>query len=72
VLKFGTWSRFSTQCGHETADLVVFDLAAIRDKATFFEPHQHSEGIDYVFVNGAAVVDAGKLTHATPDKVLIR
>jgi len=54
------------------ADLVVFDLAAIRDKATFFEPHQHSEGIDYVFVNGAAVVDAGQLTHATPGKVLVR
>jgi N-acyl-D-amino-acid deacylase len=54
------------------ADLVVFDLATIRDKATFFEPHQHSEGIDYVFVNGAAVVDAGKLTHTTPGKVLVR
>ena len=48
------------------ADIVIFDLATIRDKATFFEPHQHSEGIDYVFINGTAVVDAGKLTHATP------
>ena len=47
------------------ADIVVFDLATIRDKATFFEPHQHSEGVDYVFVNGTAVVDGGKLTHAT-------
>jgi N-acyl-D-amino-acid deacylase len=54
------------------ADIVIFDLATIRDKATFFEPHQHSEGIDYVFINGAAVVDAGKLTNATPGKVLIR
>lgn len=54
------------------ADLVVFDLATIRDKATFFEPHQHSEGIDYVFINGTAVVDAGTLTHATPGKVLVR
>ena len=54
------------------ADIVIFDLAAIRDKATFFEPHQHSEGIDYVLINGTPVVDAGKLTHATPGKVLIR
>ena len=54
------------------ADLVVFDLATIRDKATFFEPHQHSEGIDFVFINGMAVVDAGKLTQALPGKVLLR
>ena len=50
------------------ADLVVFDLATIRDKATFFEPHQHSEGIDYVFVNGVAVVDGTKLTTRCPAK----
>jgi N-acyl-D-amino-acid deacylase len=54
------------------ADVVVFDLATIRDKATFFEPHQHSEGVEHVFINGTAVVDAGKLTHATPGKVLVR
>jgi len=54
------------------ADLVVFDLGAIRDKATFFEPHQHSEGVDYVFVNGVAVVDAGRLTHAHAGRVLAR
>jgi len=54
------------------ADIVVFDLATIRDKATFFEPHQHSEGVEHVFINGVAVVDAGKLTHATPGKVLVR
>lgn len=54
------------------ADIVIFDIATIRDKATFFEPHQYSEGIDYVFINGTAVVDAGKLTHANPGKVLLR
>jgi N-acyl-D-aspartate/D-glutamate deacylase len=54
------------------ADLVVFDAATIRDKATFFEPHQHSEGIDYVFINGVAVLDAAKLTGALPGRVLTR
>ena len=54
------------------ADLVILDLATIRDKATFFEPHQYSEGIDFVFVNGVAVVDATKLTWALPGKVITR
>jgi N-acyl-D-amino-acid deacylase len=54
------------------ADLVVFDLETIRDTATFFDPHQHSEGIDYVFVNGVAVVDGGMRTLALPGRVLVR
>lgn len=54
------------------ADLVVFDMNTIRDKATFFEPHQYSEGIDFVFVNGVAVVDGTKLTWALPGKVITR
>jgi N-acyl-D-amino-acid deacylase len=54
------------------ADLVVFDPATIRDKATFFEPHQYSEGVEYVFVNGVAVVDGSKITWALPGKVITR
>jgi N-acyl-D-aspartate/D-glutamate deacylase len=54
------------------ADLVVFDGATIRDKATFFEPHQYSEGVPYVFVNGVAVVDDGRVTWALPGKVITR
>jgi N-acyl-D-amino-acid deacylase len=52
------------------ADLVVFDLQTVADTSTFVEPHQYPTGIPYVFVNGAAVVDNGKLTGATPGKVL--
>jgi N-acyl-D-amino-acid deacylase len=52
------------------ADLVVFDPQTIADKATFTEPHQYPEGIPYVLVNGAAVMDDGKFTKATPGKVL--
>lgn len=54
------------------ADIVIFDLATIRDKATFFEPHQHSEGVDYVFINGVPAVDAGKLTQSLTGKLLVR
>lgn len=54
------------------ADLVVFDGDTIRDKATFFEPHQHSEGIAHVFVNGVARVKDGRIVDALPGRVLVR
>ncbi len=54
------------------ADVVVFDLATIRDKATFFAPHQYAEGIELVLVNGIPVVDAGQPTWKLPGKVLTR
>ena len=40
----------------------VFDLEEIRDMATALEPHQFAEGVEWVFVNGAAVVEGGR-TH---------
>ena len=43
------------------ADLTVFDENRIIDKATFEEPLQASDGIQFVFVNGVAVVKDGKL-----------
>src|SRR5690606_25236657 len=41
------------------ADLVVMDLAAVRDKATFTDPHQHSEGIEWVFLGGEVIRERG-------------
>jgi N-acyl-D-aspartate/D-glutamate deacylase len=52
------------------ADVVVFDLSTIRDKATFFQPHQYAEGIEHVLVNGVAVVEAGKLTWKLPGRII--
>lgn len=52
------------------ADLVVLDLERLHDRATFFEPHQYPEGVDYVLINGAFVVDGGALTGALPGKLL--
>lgn len=52
------------------ADIVVFDPVRVRDHATFSEPHQYAEGIEYVLVNGTLVVDGGKHTGARPGRVL--
>jgi N-acyl-D-amino-acid deacylase len=52
------------------ADVVVFDLENIRDKATFFQPHQYAEGIEQVLVNGVAVVEDSKLTWKLAGKIL--
>jgi N-acyl-D-amino-acid deacylase len=52
------------------ADLVIFDPEKIRDLATFEQPNQLSQGMDYVMVNGVAVVATGKMTGALPGKVL--
>ena len=52
------------------ADLVILDLEKLADKATFFEPHQYSEGVDYVFVNGVAVVTEARPTGDLPGEVL--
>jgi N-acyl-D-aspartate/D-glutamate deacylase len=43
------------------ADITVFDAARIIDKATYEEPLQYSEGIQFVFVNGVAVLENGQL-----------
>ena len=59
VLKQGMW-----------ADVVVFDPATIKDLATFENPNQLAQGMDYVLVNGVPVIDGGKMTGKLPGKVL--
>lgn len=54
------------------ADILIFDPARVQDKATYAQPHQYSEGFDYVIVNGAVMVDSGQLSDARPGKVLRR
>lgn len=46
------------------ADITIFDPATIIDKATYQDPTQVSEGVKYVFVNGALEYEQGKLTGA--------
>ncbi len=54
------------------ADLVVFDLETLADRATVFEPHQHAAGIDHVLVGGEFVIEDGAILHALPGRALSR
>ncbi len=47
------------------ADITVFDAQRIIDKATFEEPLQYSDGIQFVLVNGVAVLEDGKFVEGT-------
>ncbi len=41
------------------ADITIFDPDRIIDKATYDDPFQYPEGIEYVIVNGRIVIDKG-------------
>ena len=68
---FGFFDRGIIRPGF-VADLVLFDPARVDDKATFADPHQYSQGFDYVFVNGRAVVADGTLTDERPGEFVKR
>ena len=78
--RFGLHDRGVLRPGLK-ADLVLFDLGRVRDRATDpaphafpFEnvPHRHAEGFDWVLVNGVPVVADGAHTGALPGRVLRR
>lgn len=54
------------------ADVVVFDLAQLRDNTSYLQPRQFSDGIEYVLVNGRFTLDHGTLTDARPGVVIAR
>jgi N-acyl-D-amino-acid deacylase len=60
VLREGGW-----------ADVVIFDLDRVQDRATYDEPVLFPTGIEYVLVNGEVVIeDGGRHTGARPGHVL--
>jgi len=69
--KLGRWDRGLLRPGL-AADVVVFDPERVRDTATYESPHSYPEGIHYVIVNGAVVVDGGDHTGVRSGRVLRR
>ena len=54
------------------ADVVVFDLAGVRDRATYEDPHQIAEGMLHVLVNGRFAIRDGAFTDTRAGVVLRR
>ncbi|MHB8507255.1 MAG: N-acyl-D-amino-acid deacylase family protein [Candidatus Dormibacteria bacterium] len=52
------------------ADVVVFDPATVRDRATYKDSHQYASGMMDVFVNGVAALRDGQPTGALAGHVL--
>jgi dihydroorotase/N-acyl-D-amino-acid deacylase len=48
------------------ADVVIFDASRIGDRATYKKPHQQSEGVRHVIVNGEFVLRDGAMTGSRP------
>ena len=54
------------------ADITVFDPARVIDRATFENPAQYSEGIQFVMVNGTLVVKGGELVEGVAPGLPVR
>jgi len=63
------WDRGLLRPGMK-ADVVVFDPAAVGDRATFDKPHQYSVGFGEVIVNGKLVLHGDKVTAERPGRVI--
>jgi N-acyl-D-amino-acid deacylase len=52
------------------ADVTIFDLDALEDRATYAKPTEYPSGIDWVLVNGVVTIDHDHHTGAKAGKVL--
>lgn len=52
------------------ADVLIFEPTRVRDQATYTEPTREAIGMDWVFVNGVAVLANGRATEARPGRPL--
>jgi N-acyl-D-amino-acid deacylase len=42
------------------ADITIFNPRTVKNKASYMNPYQSSEGIEYVIINGELILDKGK------------
>ena len=68
---FGLVDRGEIRAG-AFADIVIFDPAKVQDKATYQDPHQIAEGMDWVFVNGQIARREVEFTGARAGRALKR
>jgi N-acyl-D-amino-acid deacylase len=54
------------------ADIQVFDLAKVKDTATYEKPHSYAEGMVCVLVNGHLAIDHGEFTDMRAGQLLLR
>src|SRR5262249_27982148 len=54
------------------ADVTVFDPQRVIDRATYTDPFQYGEGIEFVIVNGRLVLERGRHTGELPGRALRR
>jgi N-acyl-D-aspartate/D-glutamate deacylase len=66
---FGLKDRGQLRAG-AFADVLIFDLARVNDRATYDKPHQLSEGFDDIIVNGELARRAGTFTTTLAGRVL--
>jgi len=67
--KLGIEDRGLLKAGKK-ADITIFSAERMIDKATFENPHQYPEGIEYVIVNGTLVIEKGQHLGSKPGRVL--
>ena len=72
ALTIGSVLALSTPALAADADLVVFDLQQLRDRATFTEPRRFAEGVVHLFVNGRAAISNGTFIGSLDGRILRR
>jgi N-acyl-D-amino-acid deacylase len=52
------------------ADLVLIDLDKLKPNATYTDPLQLSDGVEYVLVNGVIIIENGQINEKKPGVII--